>query len=294
MVPFTLRYSKALADGTLVVQQIEGRLARRLNGLLGEFDEGGYVQKSRYDNWQDYWPTSHFVLDRLNNTHETHFTELDEFRSCSTSAQMMDLLEFWYDELSDGEKIDFQRELNEILRDEGFPWRFSDGCAFLLDSNFLQQEVVRPALEIMVNEPFAGAKDEFTEALKDLTAGDTKGAIHNSCKSLESALKATLGLETGTASTLLRAFCEQGYLDDLPDSVQSGVVESVLMSLPFLRNKLGGHGQGESVVEAPKDCAQLAVNIAAAFNRFVIGRYLVRHPGRESEVSDSDEFDIPF
>jgi hypothetical protein len=57
---------------------------------------------------------------------------------------------------------------------------------------------------------------------------------------------------------------EEGYLDDLPGSVRSSVSEGVLMSLPTLRNKLGGHGQGEDVVTVPRRYAEFAVSLAAS------------------------------
>jgi hypothetical protein len=76
-------------------------------------------------------------------------------------------------------------------------------------------------------------------------------------------MKTILGTEAGSASTLVRKMKEEGYLDDLPESVRSSVSQGVLMSLPTLRNKLGGHGQGEEVVSVPRPYAELAVGLAA-------------------------------
>lgn len=44
------------------------------------------------------------------------------------------------------------------------------------------------------------------------------------------------------------------------------------MTLPALRNKLGGHGQGTDIVEVPRSIAELAVYLAGAFIVFLAGR----------------------
>src|SRR5882724_11168590 len=41
---------------------------------------------------------------------------------------------------------------------------------------------------------------------------------------------------------LIKELGSQGFFDDLPESVRSGFMDQVLKALPFLRNKLGGHG----------------------------------------------------
>lgn len=46
------------------------------------------------------------------------------------------------------------------------------------------------------------------------------------------------------------------------------------MCLPFLRNRLGGHGQGEAVVEVPRTYAELAVHLAGSLLQFCVKRAL--------------------
>ena len=55
-------------------------------------------------------------------------------------------------------------------------------------------------------------------------------------------------------------------------------MDQVLKALPFLRNKLGGHGQGAAVVDIPPAYGDLAVQIAAAFQNFLITKHLERSP----------------
>jgi hypothetical protein len=56
----------------------------------------------------------------------------------------------------------------------------------------------------------------------------------------------------------------------------------------FRGNRLGRHGQGEDVIEVPKDYARLAIEIAAAFLNFITARL---ENQAEPEITDED---IPF
>lgn len=60
-----------------------------------------------------------------------------------------------------------------------------------------------------------------------------------------------------------------GFFKDIPDEASRALVESVLMALPAIRNRLGGHGQGDIIVYACAGCTALsliehAVRIAQA------------------------------
>ena len=127
--------------------------------------------------------------------------------------------------------------------------------------------------------------------------GDTKGAIVNACKAFESTLKTALGREDGNARDLLQVFVDRGYCDDVPQGVRAGFRDQVLQALPFLRNKLGGHGQGSGVVEVPKAYGELAVHLAGSFMQFVINRATERKPKPEAPARGGfpdDADDVPF
>ena len=76
--------------------------------------------------------------------------------------------------------------------------------------------------------------------------------------------------------------------------------DQVLTSLPCLRNRLSGHGQGTQVLEVPKLYAALAVNMAVVLDLFLIQRAVELKPepeaGEFEEASAPDplEEDIPF
>lgn len=134
---------------------------------------------------------------------------------------------------------------------------------FEVDSQFLEAYVVARSYELLKAEGFEGALDELNQARNGLAADNVEGAIHNSCKSLESALKAIVRAEAGSASVLIRQLGDIGFYDGLPDDVARSFGEQVLMALPFMRNRLGGHGQGSVIVDEPRVYDELAVHLAA-------------------------------
>jgi hypothetical protein len=224
MTHFSKRYETAIAEGKIQAE-LSARLRRRLWRILSEFNPPSYYP-DRYSNYIFNSNASKDVGRKLVDAYDISAVdpEIDEaFFQRQDTIQAFDILEFWYQELSSNEQLEFQREINNIFLEEKFPWLLADGRLFHIDPGFLELEVVVPVIEQMSDERFRGALDEFVEARTDLSAGDTKGAIHNSCKSFESVLKAILGCDSGNASQLLQQLVDSDLLDDLSSSVSKAI-----------------------------------------------------------------------
>jgi hypothetical protein len=218
--------------------------------------------------------------------------------AAASHAEILDVVEACWGELWPERRAIFQRDVNAAFEEEGCPWRLADGHFFKVDSEFLEQHVLANAHATLGSEGFKGALDEFLEARNDVASGDTKDAILKACKSMESVLKVMLGVPHGNASELLKGLQQSGAFSDLPEEGRSAMEKQVLMTLPALRNKLAGHGQGGDVVAVPKRYALLAVHLAAVFNTFLIEHHIqvtkpVAAPAKApSATSETD--DIPF
>ncbi len=79
----------------------------------------------------------------------------------------------------------------------------------------------------------------------------------------------------------------------MPETIRAGFMDQVLRALPFLRNKLGGHGQGEDIVAIPPAYGDLAIQIAAAFQNFLITKHLERAPAPRPEPEPSAPAKLP-
>jgi len=304
MRPFSKRHERFILNKQLEVS-IPKRLRRRIWLLLEQFDHSIHVQPDPAESWLE----KSWVLNELpaklkrfsgdddlyafkEHTSERVAVDLKGFVIGGYPAQVLDVIELFHEELMPDLQPEFQKDINNAFEDENCPWRLMDGQFCRIDSKFMEIQVVRRAEELMKGEEFEGALGEFREARNDLTAGDYKGAIHNAHKSFESTLKTILNKDAGTAIELIRELYKIGLFVDLPERVGRVFAESVFTALPFLRNRLAGHGQGEVVVDIPRDYAVLAVHLAGASIQFVIQRYKELKP--EIAEQEDDDDDIPF
>ena len=306
---FSKRYKKVIFDRTLGLS-ISRRLRRRIWFLLEEFNHSYYYQPDPGDNWREHTHVLQWLPDELCRRYGEEQlvayvddeedarapTDLKGFVERGYPSQVFDVVELFYGRLQSENQADFQRELNSILDEEESEWRMIDGQLFKIDSQFLEMHVVARSYELLKAEGYEGALDELNQARNELSSGNVKGAIHNACKSVESVLKAVTETDSGNASHLIRQLNEIGFYDGLPEDVARAFGEEVLMVLPFMRNRLGGHGQGIAVVDVPRLYGELAVHLAATFILFIVRRSTEILPRRSEAVDYADEPvpDVPF
>lgn len=194
----------------------------------------------------------------------------------------------------------FTKTINKIFKEERAPWFLNQGKFYKIDYDFFTYEVVNKSHNFLREVGFQGAYDEFTEARNDFEAQEYKNAILNSCKSMESVLKTILCTNKGNASDLLNKLKSSELINDLPEEVKGGFISQVLMAVPFLRNKLSGHGQGEEKVCIAEEYAELSLNIAGSIILFLVKKFLKNNKTFEEEQivnnenARNEDFDLPF
>jgi hypothetical protein len=152
---------------------------------------------------------------------------------------------------------------------------YTNGNLLPSSSSYAHVEVVEPALRLLHAEGFSGAEDEFLQAHKHLRSGDTKDAVVEAGKAFESTMK-TICSRRGwtprggeTIRPLIATLIQNGFI---PDSLQPqlahlrGLLES---GVGVVRNQ-GAHGQGEELVEIPREVAEYALHLTAANIVFLV------------------------
>jgi len=307
MKPFSIRHRKALLEKRLKVS-LSGRLRRRITLLLGQYDHSVSVQRDPGDSWVDnsnvlceverelkriYGQDPLVVSEDYESLKQVE-ADLKTFIQKTYPSQVLDVIEVFCDQL-EYQKDEFPRRINEAFEQEDCPWRMADGQFFKVDSGYLEAELLARAQDVLKAEGFEGALDEFKKARNALTSGEIKDAIHKACQSFESTLTTITG-EKKPAGDLIEEFVKAGYCEDLPADARKAFAKNVLPALAVMRNKLGGHGQGEDVVEVPKAYGQLAVHLAAALNHFATQKHIERKPKPEpkEEVQTVRDESLPF
>ena len=242
----------------------------------------------------DTLPVEPFPIKSVN------FAAFRQFVLQADGFYVFDVLELVSGRMEDAEKEQLRQRINQIFDLHNCAWRISDGEFFKLDADFVGERLASIAHDVLVQNQFAGAADEYANARRSLVDGKTREVILNAGHSFESVMKVLTKLGHANGGGLIKELGTQGYFDDLPSEVRAGFMDQVLKALPFLRNKLGGHGRGKKIVSIPVAYGSLVIQIAAAFHNFLIAKHLERLPSPPVEatpvekVTGSFDDEIPF
>lgn len=239
---------------------------------------------------------------------------IEDFFMKESANYVLDFVELYFDDYfsyyrtADAAKLatasfSLHSEINRILSEADLPWRIIEGSFIRADSNWIENEVMDKAYELIKAYRFEGALHEFEEARSDLLSGDTKGCILNSGKAFESVLKTILDKPSAQPKDLIRGAMELGIFPEYYNGFLKSFEDNILNSVIKIRNKEQGvsHGQGETLNVPPESLAQLALHLTGVLVYYMISRYQEIHPpepqnnGSESTggiVSNDDE--VPF
>jgi len=212
-------------------------------------------------------------------------------------THVLDAIEAWFDEVNPDAGRKAEAELNDLMPIHRSPWRFVNGIAILMDSEYMHTEVIANSVRLMGEARAIGAQEEFQAALSSLQAGDFKNAVTEAHKSVESVMK-----------TVLETDVHEPFGKLLGRVVKSGIVpqyyedflthfKKLALGVVKERNQPGtGHGQGKNPRELTRGLAQFTVHLAASVNLFLIERWLesrteTREPEEELVLVEDD---IPF
>lgn len=226
---------------------------------------------------------------------EREATDFEDFILYAHPHKVLDTLEAFYKLLPENETNSLQANINAVLSEEYSPWLMSDGLMYMIDNRFL--DALKEQVEAdMKDEGFWGAHEEFKEARSYLLAGSVDVAIHKANCSFESALKSLLNQKGGTLNSLLKTMSKETDLLDAVSPAAKNVISSkVLHGLTILRNNIGGHGQGAMPVDVPRAYGEFALNLAAAYTKFLIDLKREKDTTPDgNDLAEIDEEDLPF
>ena len=161
-------------------------------------------------------------------------------------------------------------ELNVRFREHGIGYRFESGQVLRIDSEFLHQEAVKPALHLLKAAHFAGAEKEFHTAHKHYRHQRFQESINESLKALESTLKVICTRkewsfsERDTASKLIQIVFGHGLIPNYLQSQFNGLRTILEGGVPTIRNRDSGHGTGTTPRQVPAHLAAYSLHLTAS------------------------------
>lgn len=152
------------------------------------------------------------------------------------------------------------KELNGRFKQHNLGYEVINGQLVRIDNQVVHAQYIKPALQLLCDEEFVGAEDEYRNAFEARCAGNNKDAILNAGKCFESVLKTicekkkySFNPQKDTANTLVNILKAQGFFPEYLESHLNGIITTLQSGAPTVRNKVAGHGQGSEITEAP-DC----------------------------------------
>lgn len=273
MALFSKRHKRALANGELRVELADS-LRVRIWRLMQRYDDS-FIEEGSYTSHLEQLETD--LLDaygqsRLSLEREPGIYAPAQFKPWarySPAQGLLDAVEGYARHIPSNWES-FRSELNDILGEEEAHWRLLDSEFVLLDSVFVHENIVARSQSALHSVRFSGAAQEMLNAQNALVDGDGRAVVHNAGKSFESVMKAALDKDHLSAQQLTDALLEEGFFDGLPEDQRGGFAKQVVGALPWMRNRLGGHGQGREAQPVGDPYARLALGLAAVLNEFVV------------------------
>ena len=136
---------------------------------------------------------------------------------------------------------------------------------------FINSEVINPTINLLRDDRFKYANDEFLEGLEHYKHKRYKESIVSCCCALESVMKVISLInkweynDNSTGLPLIKNIIEK--------SQSPNWYEGIIVPALTIRNKLGPHGKGTNNLNATKVQAQLQINLVASQIIFLIQEY---------------------
>ncbi len=140
------------------------------------------------------------------------------------------------------------------------------------DQRFIHQhaEITKPVVFLLWNKKFEGACEEYLKAHEHYRHGRNKECLSECLKAFESTIKIICkekkwGFKpTDNASKLIEICFVNNLMPKFSES-QFTAFRSLLESgIPTLRNKLGGHGQGQILIKVENRMAKYGLNLTGS------------------------------
>lgn len=162
-------------------------------------------------------------------------------------------------------------ELNARFKLNGMGYSYGQGRIVRLDSTFTHTELTQPTVMLLQGKKFAGANDEFLNAFEHYKHGRNKECLSDCLKALESTMKIicnekrwTYDKQRATASQLIKICFDNQLIPSWAQNQFTSLQQLITSGVPTVRNRLGGHGQGQVPQAVSDEIVRYGLNLTAS------------------------------
>ena len=230
--------------------------------------EYGYFQLPGYENANNhYQELLGFFLREKDMERVLDVVELS-FRFIDKATRSFD-----YMGRDDASEIadDGIEELNVRFKEHGVGFQFNGGQIVRVDSEYMHSQAIKPTIRLLYKRRYSGAQQEFLNAHQHYRKGETKEALNDCLKALESVMKTICDKrrwryhpKNATAKALIDVCFDNELIPEFWQSQYAALRTLLESGVPTGRNRLSGHGQGTAPVEVPDHIAAYMLHMTAS------------------------------
>lgn len=178
-----------------------------------------------------------------------------------------------YSKMNPDEAID---ELNERFKENAVGYSFEGGEIIRIDSTYVHGEITKPTLALLWNDKFKGPNEEYLKAHEHYRHGRNKECLTECLKAFESTMKVICSEkgwtynQTDTAKKLIQICFQNGLVPNFTQNQFTSLQNLLESGIPTIRNKLGGHGQGQTPQKVDDEMTRYGLNLTGTNIIFLI------------------------
>jgi|TARA_B110000211_G_scaffold232102_1_gene295051 hypothetical protein len=167
-------------------------------------------------------------------------------------------------------------ELNERFKEHGIGYSFDGSEIIRVDSTYTHAEITKPTISLLWNNKFDGANEEYLKAHEHYRHGRNKECLTECLKAFESTMKIICSekgwtyKQTDTAKTLIQICFKNELVPTFTQNQFTSLKNLLESGIPTIRNKLGGHGQGQTPQIVDNEMTRYGLNLTGTNIIFLI------------------------
>jgi len=167
-------------------------------------------------------------------------------------------------------------ELNDRFKEHGIGYSFEGGEMLRIDSTYVHSEITKPTISLLWHRKFRGANEEYLKAHEHYRHGRNKECLTECLKTFESTMKVICDekgwtyKKTDTAKKLIQVCFKNGLVPTFTQNQFTSLQNLLESGIPTIRNKLGGHGQGQIPQKVDDEMTRYGLNLTGTNIIFLI------------------------
>tara|TARA_R110000850_G_scaffold221286_2_gene347103 strand:+ start:2701 stop:3624 length:924 start_codon:yes stop_codon:yes gene_type:complete len=159
-------------------------------------------------------------------------------------------------------------ELNQRFKENGIGYSYASGEIIRVDSTLIHENITKPTLTLLHNSKLSGANEEFLKAHEHYRHSRNKECLAECLKAFESTLK-IICTEKGwefnndrdTSNRLIQICFDNGLVPSYIQTQFTSLQSLLTSGIPTIRNRVGGHGQGQTPIPASNEITRYGLNL---------------------------------